>query len=449
MQTLIFGGTIVNEGRQFLGSLIIDNDRIADIIESSETPRGNFDSLVDATGCYVLPGVIDSHVHFREPGLTHKADISSESRAAAYGGVTTFFEMPNTNPQTTTPEALDEKFRLAEQNSHVNYSFFPGATNDNTDFLRQLDPARVPGIKLFMGSSTGNMLVDSKEALSHIFQLAAEKDMVLMAHCEDTAIINQNMEHCKNTFSTLDPPISSHPQIRSSEACLKSTSLGVGLAMQYGTKFHTAHVSTKVEADLFHKAILEDGAKNLTVEACVPHLIFTDQDYDTLGARIKCNPAVKAFDDRDALRQALTSGVVTTVSTDHAPHAFSEKQGGAAKAMSGMPMVQFSLPSMLTLADKGVLPITQVVQLMAHSQANLFAVRDRGYLRKGYKADVVVVKHEPFIVTRESIQSKCGWSPLEGYTLNWSVKQTFCNGRLIFDNGSFYESSRGEQVLFR
>lgn len=448
MKKLIYGGQIVNEGRQFSGSLILDDDRITDIIESAETPRGNFDSVVDATGCCVLPGIIDSHVHFREPGLTHKADIESESRAAAYGGVTTYFEMPNTKPQTTTAEALDEKFRLGKENSHVNYSVFPGATNDNEEFLRTLDPHRVPGIKLFMGSSTGNMLVDRREALAGIFKLAAEKDMVLMAHCEDTLVINRNMNRYKAESATDDLPIRMHPLIRNAEACWKSTSEGMRLALKYGTRFHTAHVTTQIEAENFRFAILEEGAKNLSVEVCVPHLLFTDADYDTLGARIKCNPAVKTADDRAALREALTNGVVSTISTDHAPHAWEEKQGGACKAMSGMPMVQFSLPAMLTLVDEGVMPITRLVELMCHNQASLFSLSERGYLRKGYKADVVIVKPEQWTVTKDCIQSKCGWSPLEGRTLGWKVMQTICNGHLIYNNGNFDAEYRGEEVVF-
>lgn len=453
MKTLIFGGTIVNEGRQFAGSLILDNDRIADIIESTETPRGNFDTIVDATGCCVLPGVIDSHVHFREPGLTHKADISSESRAAAYGGVTTYFEMPNTKPQTTSAEALEEKFQLAREKSHVNYSFFPGATNDNEEFLRQLDPHRVPGIKLFMGSSTGNMLVEKREALHRIFALAAEKELVVMAHCEDTTIINENMKSVCERLNTDDPDVKYHPYIRSAEACYESTRLGVEMAIEHHTRFHVAHLTTEKEIGLIVEGATlggyrDNGMANVTAEVCVPHLLFSMSDMDSLGARIKCNPAVKSILDREALRKELNNLFVRTVSTDHAPHTLEEKQGGAARAMSGMPMIQFSLPAMLSLADEDVLPLTQVVQLMCHNQARLFSLAERGYLRQGYKADITIVKHEPWTVTKEAVQSKCGWSPLEGRELKWRVVKTICNGHLIYNNGEFDEASRGEEVRF-
>ena len=453
MKTLIYGGTIVNEGREFQGSIILTDDRIADIIESTETPRGNFDALVDATGCCVLPGVIDSHVHFREPGLTHKADISSESRAAAYGGVTTYFEMPNTKPQTTSQEALDEKFRLAKETSRVNYSFFPGATNDNEDFLRNLDTHRVPGIKLFMGSSTGNMLVDDRESLARIFQLAAEKGLVLMAHCEDTTIINNNMAALCEQLHTDDPDVINHHLIRSEEACYESTRLGVELAVEHHTPFHVAHITTQREMALIVEGAAlggyrDNGMANVTAEVCVPHLLFSFTDMEQLGARIKCNPAVKTIADREALRKELTNLFVRTVSTDHAPHTLDEKQGGAARAVSGMPMVQFSLPAMLTLADEGVLPVSQVVQLMCHNQARLFSLAERGYLRKGYKADITIVRHEQWTVTKECIQSKCGWSPLEGRSLHWRVVKTICNGHIIYDNGHFDDNYRGEEVVF-
>ncbi|MDO4195547.1 MAG: dihydroorotase [Prevotellaceae bacterium] len=447
MRILITGGTIVNEGRSFRGSVIIENDRIAEITESQDTPRGTFDTTVDATGCYVLPGVIDSHVHFREPGMTHKADIDTESRAAAFGGVTSYFEMPNTNPQTTSQEALDAKFALAKEKSHVNYSFFPGATNDNGEFLRQLDVHRVPGIKLFMGSSTGNMLVDKAEALDTVFALAAEKQLPLMAHCEDTEIINRNMAAVKAQTATDDPDVTLHPQIRSVEACYESSKLGVELAHKHNTHFHIAHITTAKELELI--------GENVTAEVCVAHLMFADDDYNSLGTKIKCNPAVKTVDDRQALREYIATAMAhdsATVSTDHAPHTLAEKQGGAAKAVSGMPMVQFSLPAMLTLASPPAgecRAVEQVVQLMCHNQARLFGVDDRGFIRKGYKADIVIVRHEPWTVTQDCIQSKCGWSPLEGRQLEWKVEQTICNGHLIYNRGEFDDEYRGEEISFR
>lgn len=441
MKTLIFGGIVVSDGKRQNASVVIEDDRIKEIISSEQTPRDTFDTVVDATGCYVLPGVIDTHVHFREPGLTHKADISTESRAAAYGGVTSYFEMPNTNPQTTGEEQLDAKFLLGREKSSVNYSFFPGATNDNSEFLEQLDVHRVPGIKLFMGSSTGNMLVDRREALDAVFSLAARKGLPVVAHCEDTTIINRNMQELKERLNSDDPAVEYHPQIRSAEACYESTRLGVEMARKHGTRFHVAHISTAKELGLL--------GDNVTAEVCVPHLAFSEEDYATLGTRIKCNPAVKTRSDRDALRQFIVESNGTTVSTDHAPHDISEKQGGAAKAMSGMPMVQFSLPVMLTLVSDGVLDIETLVRLMCHNPADTFCVDDRGYLRPGLKADVVVVKPEVWTVTKDCIQSKCGWSPLEGRQLEWKVVQTICNGHLIYNNGTFDAEYRGEEISFR
>lgn len=442
MTTLIKNGTIVNESRQFVGSVLIADDRIAAIIEGNNTVAVVADNVIEATGCFVLPGLIDTHVHFREPGLTAKANISSESRAAAYGGVTSYFDMPNTQPQTTTIEALDDKFRRASQESHVNYSFFFGATNENTDCFDQLDTHRVPGIKLFMGSSTGNMLVDRREVLEKIF---SRSSLPIMAHCEDTAIINRNMERVRAEFG-LDPVVSFHPLIRSEEACYESTKLAVELANKYSSRLHVAHVTTAKELEL----IPADRNARVTAEAVIAHLWFTDRDYATLGTRIKCNPAVKRPADRDALRRALTDGRITTVGTDHAPHLLSDKEGGCVRAASGMPMIQFSLVAMLELIDQQVLNIERVVQLMCHQPAQLFDVRDRGFLRQGYKADIVVVRpHSPWTVTPNIIQSKCGWSPMEGHTFRWQVQHTFCNGHHILNQGVFDADCRGEAVLFR
>lgn len=443
MSTLIFGGTIVNEGNTFGGSLLIDRDRITEIFRDGKAPRGTYTDVIDATGCFVLPGVIDEHVHFREPGLTRKADMESESRAAAYGGVTSYFDMPNTVPQTTTLEALDAKFELASTKSHINYSFFLGATAANTELYGQADTHRIPGIKLFMGASTGNMLVDGADALATIFDRCAQLGLPLMTHCEDTAIINQNMAKAKEMYGD-DPAITLHPQIRSTEACWTSTAKAVALARQFGTHLHVAHVTTARELTLFGHDPL------ITAEAVIAHLLFTDADYATRGALIKCNPAVKTATDRAALREALTSGTIYTVATDHAPHQAADKQGGCARAASGMPMIQFSLPAMLELVDGGVLSIAQVVSLMCHHPAQLFSVRDRGYIRKGYKADITIVKtHSPWTVTPEVIQSKCGWSPLMGHRFNWQVQSTLCNGQMVYHQGEFDTASRGEAILFR
>ena len=440
MKTLIYGGIIVNEDRSHYGSLVMENDVIAEVIEGKEIPCGNYDRKIDATGLFVLPGVIDSHVHFREPGLTAKADIGTESEAAAYGGVTTFFDMPNTVPQTTSVDALDAKFRIAREKSHVNYSFFFGATNSNTNALQTLDRHVVPGVKLFMGASTGNMLVDSDDSLRKIFSNAT---MPVMVHCEDTGMINANMTEAKSRYGD-DPDVALHPLIRSEEACYASSSRAVRMARTYGTRLHVAHVSTAKELELFG----HDG--NITAEAVIAHLFFSDEDYARLGTRIKCNPAVKTAYDRSELRKALSSGAISTVGTDHAPHLLKDKEGGCARAASGMPMIQFSLVTMLELVDNGVLDMERLVRLMCHNPADIFEVRGRGYLRKGYKADIVLVgRDRRWTVTGDTVRSKCGWSPMEGHIYDWRVVKTICNGQVVYDDGTFYDNIRGEQVMFR
>ncbi len=442
MRTLIKNGTIVNEGRSFLGDLVVDGEQIEEIYEG-KAPRGIYDQVIDASGCFVLPGVIDDHVHFREPGLTRKADIESESRAAAFGGVTSYFEMPNTNPQTTTLEALEDKFALGAQKSHVNYSFFFGATNDNVDLFDRLDVHRIPGIKLFMGSSTGNMLVDKYESLQQIFVKAQKMGLPVMTHCEDTDIINRNMAAYQEKYGE-DPDVKFHPEIRSVEACYESSSLAVKLAKESGAHLHIAHVTTARELEFFGKD------KNITGEAVIAHLYFSDEDYADKKAFIKCNPAIKTVNDRKALREALADGRISVVGTDHAPHEWKDKQGGCAKAASGMPMVQFSLVSMLELVDKGVLSIERMVEVMSHCPAKLFHVDKRGFLRPGYQADIVIVRpHTAWTVQKEIIQSKCGWSPMEGHEYQWQVEQTICNGHLIYNKGEFDEAYRGEELTFR
>ena len=441
---LIKGGTIVNEGRSFVGDLVVDGEYISDVFEG-EAPRGTYDEVVDASGCFVLPGVIDDHVHFREPGLTRKADIESESKAAAYGGVTSYLEMPNTVPQTTTLQALEEKYRLGAEKSHVNYGFFYGATNDNAASFRQLDLHRVPGIKLFMGSSTGNMLVDKYAALENVFRTAKELDLPVMTHCEDTTIIEQNMKAAKNLWGD-DPDIEYHPVIRSEEACYRSSRLAVELARKFGTRLHIAHISTASEL------LLLANDDNITGEAVIAHLMFSDEDYLEKGSLIKCNPAIKAMYNRDGVRKALSDDkLIYTVGTDHAPHELKDKEGGCAKAASGMPMVQFSLISMLSLVDRGILEIERMVELMSHNPARLFKISKRGFLRSGYKADIVVVKNyeEPWKLDSKAVVSKCGWTPLENYKFYHSVAMTFCNGHLIYDNGKFDSESRGEALEFR
>ena len=451
MRTIIQGGTIVNEGRVFDGSIVIEDEHIAQIFQGNTTPEAPYDEVVDASGCFVLPGVIDDHVHFREPGLTAKADIDSESRAAAAGGITTYFDMPNTVPQTTTLEALEEKFALAAQKSHVNYSFFFGATNDNVDLFTQLDPHRIPGIKLFMGSSTGNMLVDRREALERIF---ASAKLPIMTHCEDTDIINRNMALAKAQYGD-DPKVTHHPEIRSVEACYESTKLAVELAKKHGSRLHIAHLTTAKDLELLPNSIsltshLSSLTSKITAEVTPSHLYFYDRDYTALGTRIKCNPAIKTQHDRDALRAALNDGRIAVIGTDHAPHLLSQKEGGCAKAASGMPMIQFSLVTMLELVDQGVLTIERLVELMCHHPAQLFEVRQRGFLREGYQADMVLVRpNTGWTVTKDLIQSKCGWSPMEGHMYLWRVERTLCNGHTVYQNGVVDTSYIGQPVSFR
>lgn len=439
-KTIIRNGTIVNEGRKERADIIIDNDRIDAIIYDGNIPRGDYYEI-DAAGCFVLPGVIDSHVHFRDPGLTHKADIESESRAAAYGGVTSYFDMPNTKPQTTTIDALNDKFQRAAEVSHVNYSFFYGATNDNADTFDKLDVTRIPGIKLFMGSSTGNMLVDNAEMLDSIFAKAAQRSLPVMAHCEDTDIIDRNAKEIREKYGD-NADISFHPAIRSAEACYDSSQKAVELASNSGAHLHIAHLSTADELTLLDKA-------NITAEATVAHLLFDEADYSKLGGRIKCNPSIKSAADREALLHAAADGRIQTIGTDHAPHTLEEKQGGALQAVSGMPMLQFSLVMMLGLLDEGYLSIEKIVELMCHNPAQIFGVCERGFLREGYKADIAIVSPcDEYVITKDDIQSKCGWSPVEGHTVRWAVKHTLCNGMHIYNNGVFDPQSQGEEIRF-
>ena len=435
MRIVVKGGRIVNEGRIFDGSVVIEDGYIVDI--NNQQPESSFDEIIDASGCYVLPGVIDDHVHFREPGLTEKADIDSESKACAAGGVTSYFDMPNCKPQTTSLAALNDKFERAKQSSHVNYSFFYGATNDNIPTFAQLDEHRIPGIKLFMGSSTGNMLVDGQETLEKIFSTVK---LPLMVHCEDTDIINHNMAEAQKAWGE-DPQVSLHTLIRSEEACLASSRKAVDLARKYGTRLHIAHLSTAEELELV--------GDNITAEACVGHLYFTELDYQRLGSRIKVNPSIKTPVDQFLLRQALTDGRITVIGTDHAPHLLEQKQGGCVRAASGMPMVQFSLVTMLELVDEKVLTIERMVELMCHNPARLFGVEQRGFLRKGYRADMVIVHpRSPWKVTKDVILSKCGWSPMEGHEYQWRVERTLCNGKTVYVDGHVNSEVLGEEIRF-
>lgn len=446
MLTIINNATIVNEGRQFVGSVVIDGEMIIDVLEKTLTELAHFDNVVDATGLYLLPGVIDDHVHFREPGLTYKADIESESRTAAAGGVTSFMDMPNTIPTTTTLEALEEKFRIAEEKSRVNYSFYFGATNDNTELLPSLDVHSVPGVKVFLGSSTGNMLVDDEQALYRLFKTSPT---LIMAHCEDTNVINHNIRQFQKKYrGQNDFPVRYHSRIRSVEACFASSSFAVGLAKKTGARLHVAHVSSAKELELFDDEI-DITKKQITAEAVIAHLMFSTEDYDRLGAKIKCNPSVKSVEDREALREALALGPIDVVATDHAPHLLREKEGGALKALSGMPMIQFSLVSMLELCDQGYFPIERVVELMCHNPALLFRIDRRGFIRKGYYADLVLLNPtENWLVGTGRFYTKCGWTPMDEHIFKWRVARTFVNGRTAYADGGMIEGVRGKALRF-
>ena len=445
MRTIVQGGTIVNEGKTFDGTIVIEDGKITQIIQGNINPEVSLDEVIDASGCFVLPGIIDDHVHFREPGLTEKADIDTESRAAAAGGVTTYFDMPNTVPQTTTLEALEGKFALAAKKSHVNYGFFFGATNDNIALFELLDPHRIPGIKLFMGSSTGNMLVDRRESLEQLFSSAK---LPIMAHCEDTAIINRNMAEAKAKYGE-DPKVIHHPEIRSEEACYESTRLAVELATKHHARLHIAHLTTAKELDLI-PANGSSHFSDITAEVTPSHLYFCDRDYASLDTRIKCNPSIKTERDREALQRALTDGRIAVIGTDHAPHLLSQKEGGCAKAVSGMPMIQFSLVTMLELVDNGILTLERLVELMCHNPASLFEIRHRGFIREGYQADLVLVRpNTAWVCTKHVIQSKCGWSPMEGHMFLWRVERTLCNGHTVYADGEVDTDYIGQPVVFR
>lgn len=442
-RTWIKNARIVNEGKTFFGSVVIVDEVIDEILEADALPSNTCDQTIDAQGLYLIPGVIDDHVHFRDPGLTQKADMHTESMAAVAGGVTSYMDMPNTNPQTTTLEALNNKFADAAQKSIVNYSFYFGATNDNEGMLPHLDKQRVCGIKLFMGSSTGNMLVDRMDSLKYIF---AHAPMLIATHCESTDRINENIAIYKGKYDE-DLDIKYHPLIRDEQACYESSALAVKLAKETGARLHIMHISTSKELELLENKPLTE--KKITAEACVSHLYFSDKDYDRLGARIKCNPAIKSEADCNALRKALGSNLIDVIGTDHAPHLLSEKQGGALKAVSGMPMIQFSLVAVMELMLQGILTMEEVVEKMCHAPATLYQVERRGFIRKGYQADLVLINPDaPWTVTTECILSKCGWSPMTGQTFHTKVEKTFVNGSLVYSDGKVDETHRGQALTF-
>ena len=438
MKTIINNATIVNNGESHVGSLLVCEGRIERIVLGGEIEPQDGCQMVDATGMYLLPGVIDDHVHFREPGMTAKADMHTESMAAAAGGVTSVLDMPNVVPQTTTVERWRERMALAKERMHVNYGFFIGATNDNLDEILAMPSTEYPAVKLFMGSSTGNMLVDKREMLEELF---AKTPKLIMTHCEDTARINANMAEARQKYGD-DPDITHHAEIRDAEACWQSSALATEMAKASGARLHIAHISTERELALL--------GGNITGEACVAHLLYTDQDYARLRGRIKCNPAIKSEGDREALRCGLTDGRITCIGTDHAPHLLSEKQGGARTAVSGMPMVQFLLVSMLEMVDEGVLSMERMVQLMCHNPATLFGIQDRGFIREGMMADLVLVSRDevPYTIASSDVLSKCGWSPREGDALHWRVISTWVNGKCVWDGVKVREDVYGMPLAF-
>ena len=441
MNTIFYNAHIVNEGKSFIGYLGICEHMI---IAVGEGYPGNiidkFEKSIDLKGALLMPGVIDDQVHFREPGLTHKANIQSESRAAVSGGVTSFMDMPNTKPQTITYKDLEAKNERAAEVSLANYGFFIGATNENYDELQKVDFALTPGIKVFLGASTGNMLVNDEDVLDEIFSLKP----LIAIHSEDEQIIRTNSEYYRSLFEEV--PISCHPLIRSEEACYKSTKNAVERAMRLGTRLHVLHVSTARELDLFSDIALSN--KRITSEVCVHHLWFSDIDYGRLGAKIKWNPAIKTAFDREKLREGVNSGLIDIVATDHAPHLWSEKEGDCLHAASGGPMIQHSLVCMLQMVEQGIFSIEKVVEVMCHRPAELFRIEKRGYLREGYYADFVVVDKESWTIKKDNILSKCGWSPLEGASMDYKVRQTYVNGNLVYDNGVINETYKGMRMRY-
>lgn len=440
----IKNATILNEGGRLNGHVFIRDQFIENITGSDQPQTEKADITVDAKGKYLLPGVIDDQVHFREPGLTHKADIASESRAAIAGGVTSFMDMPNTIPQTTTQALLEAKYQHAAGISLANYSFYMGATNTNVEELLKTNPALVCGIKIFMGSSTGNMLVDNPESLRAIF---SQTPMLIAVHCEDENIVRKNTEAARTRFGE-DVPVYLHPVIRDEEACYKSSHLAIDLATKYGSRLHILHLSTARELELF-TADIPSAEKQITAEVCVHHLLFDNRDYFTRGNLVKWNPAIKTAHDREALMQGLISGKIDVVATDHAPHTLEEKQNTYFKAPSGGPLVQHSLVAMLEFCRKGILTPEQVVDKMCHAPAMLFKINRRGFIRKGYFADLVIVDpNDPWTVGSQNLLYKCGWSPLEGMTFSSRVTHTFVNGTLVYDNGNFVSSQKGMRLVF-
>lgn len=433
---LIYNADIINEGRSLKGFVLINGERIDGVFEGSPSKElvENSECAIDAKGAYLIPGVIDTHVHFRDPGFTAKADFESESRAAVAGGVTTVLDMPNTNPQTTSVAEWERKVAVAKEKSYCNYGFFIGATNSNFDELKSADYSKICGVKLFLGSSTGGMLVNDKPLLERIF---TDVPALIMVHAEDEDIIARNREHFIKLYGE-SVPVECHNLVRSAEACYKASAYAVALAQRTGARLHVAHVSTEEELTLFQNKPV--GSKNITAETCPHYLYFSDADYKRLGARIKCNPAIKTAQDRQALLRALSSDRIDTIGTDHAPHLLSDKEGFLFQAASGMPSIQFSLVAMMELVNRGVLTIETLVEKMCHNPARIFRIKERGFIREGYKADLTLIdKNAKTIVKPEIILSKCGWSPYENMEFRSAVTMTIINGNVAYHDGKTFK----------
>lgn len=439
---LIKDANIINEGTQKVGSVLVENDTIKQVIFDGSYPEA--DKVIDAKGLMLVPGAIDDQVHFREPGLTQKANIESESRAAVAGGITSFMEMPNTKPQATTHKVLEEKYKIAAQKSAANYSFYIGATNDNVEELLKTDPKTVCGIKIFMGSSTGNMLVDNEDVLDKIF---AESKVLIATHCEDEDTIRKNTDIYREQFGD-DMPFKYHPVIRSAEACYKSSKKAAGLARRHNARLHILHLTTAKELELLDFG-MPLKKKRVTGEVCVHHLWFSDKDYNEYGSKIKWNPAVKSEADRDALRLGLKEGRLDVVATDHAPHTKEEKANKYFQAPSGGPLVQHAMVAMLEMVKQGIFTYELVVEKMCHAPADLYQIDKRGYIKEGYKADLVLVDaNKPWEVKEENVLYKCGWSPFEGTKFSHAISHTFVNGQLVYADGKVDENIRGERLSF-
>ena len=439
---LLKGGITVNEGHKISEDILINNGRIQKL-EKDITPENNW-KVVNLDGKLVLPGCIDDQVHFREPGLTHKGNVYSESRAAVAGGITSFMEMPNTIPNVLTQEFLQDKYDIASKQSIANYSFFMGASNENVEEVLKTNENNVCGIKIFMGSSTGNMLVDNEKTLNNLFSRVS---MLIATHCEDEQIIRDNIKAAKAKYGE-NVPINEHPNIRSEEACYASSSIAIALAKKHGTRLHVLHISTAKELELFNNDI-PLFEKRITAEACIHHLWFTQENYSKRGVFIKWNPAIKKKSDRDAVFQAVLDNKIDVIATDHAPHSFEEKSQSYFKSPSGGPLVQHALVAMLQKVKEGMISIERVVEKMAHAPSILFQIDNRGYIREGYYADLVVIDPDKSnVVTKENILYKCGWSPFEGMKFDNIIHSTYVNGRLVYDNGLIVEGTTGQRLLF-